>query len=403
MITIDTPILGIDHSKKRATWALYQSGKCIEKSECATPVRLSEQLQQQGHNLKDLIIISEATGVYHEAYADHFRKAGSQCFVLNPLEAKHLLQKSQPLRNRKTDCIDAEGLARICEFPTAIELLKKRKWTSQPLDRATKRILAVRENLVEKMADLKRSFRSTLESVFPEIDDEFKQSFPSKICKLLRTHPTPNQVLGMGLEELEKIVGKKKAPQVYQWASETKVCPDLSKAIAPTLGILIQAIEDLQSHIHELEIAATETITESGQWTSLQVLNSIEGVGKVLAMKLLAYLPESWHQWEGSNRKLSGKLLAYSGLDPIIAESGEYKGKRKISKRGSSALRHTLYQAAYSQTQHHEGSKARYQKAKERKKSHKVAIIDQVRYLLREIVRLLKPMLCNMDSIQKAA
>ena len=196
-------------------------------------------------------------------------------------------------------------------------------------------------------------------------------------------------------------MGKKKAAKVHQWASETKVCPILSKAIGPSLGILLKAIEDLQTHIQELEIEATVILRESGQWGSLETLNTIEGVGK-LAMKLLAYLPQDWYQWEGSNRKLSGKLLAYSGLDPIVAESGEYKGKREISKRGSSALRHTLYQAAYSQTQHHEGSKERYKKAKKRKKSHKVSIIDQVRYLLREIVRLLRPRLCNMNSIPKA-
>jgi len=403
MITLNSAILGIDHSKKRATWALHQSGKCVHKSECTSPAELSEQLEQQGYSPEDMIIVSEATGVYHEAYADYFRKAGAQCFVLNPLEAKHLLQKSQPLRKRKTDSIDAEGLARICEFSGGTELLVKRKWTSRPLDRAAKRILAVRENLVEKMADLKRNFRSTLESVFPEIDDEFKQSFPARICNLLRNHPTPEQVKSMEMEDLKKIVGKKKAAKVHQWASETKVCPVLSKAIGPSLGILLKAIEDLQTHIQELEIKAAAIIRESGQLGSLETLNAIEGVGKVLAMKLLAYLPQDWYQWEGSNRKLSGKLLAYSGLDPIVAESGDYKGKRKISKRGSSALRHTLYQAAYSQTQHHEGSKERYQKAKKRKKSHKVSIIDQVRYLLREIVRLLRPMLSNMNSIQQAA
>ena len=39
-------------------------------------------------------------------------------------------------------------------------------------------------------------------------------------------------------------------------------------------------------------------------------------------------------------------MVAYAGLDVTVRESGKWKGQRKLSKRGSGALRRTVYMAA---------------------------------------------------------
>jgi transposase len=40
-------------------------------------------------------------------------------------------------------------------------------------------------------------------------------------------------------------------------------------------------------------------------------------------------------------------VVAYAGLDVTVRESGKWKGQRKLSKRGSGALRRGLYMAAF--------------------------------------------------------
>ncbi len=42
----------------------------------------------------------------------------------------------------------------------------------------------------------------------------------------------------------------------------------------------------------------------------------------------------------------SAQVVAYAGLDVTVRESGKWKGQRKLSKRGSGALRRCLFLAA---------------------------------------------------------
>lgn len=69
------------------------------------------------------------------------------------------------------------------------------------------------------------------------------------------------------------------------------------------------------------------------------VVRAMEGVGKILAVKLIAEI--------GDVRKYhNGKaLIAYAGIDPPPYESGKFIGtERHISKRGSNTLRKIGYE-----------------------------------------------------------
>jgi transposase len=70
-------------------------------------------------------------------------------------------------------------------------------------------------------------------------------------------------------------------------------------------------------------------------------LMSIVGIGEVVATQLVAAL-----------RTLcftrAAAFIAYTGLDPRPEDSGEHRGKRRLSKRGPALLRCLLYNAAMS-------------------------------------------------------
>ena len=63
----------------------------------------------------------------------------------------------------------------------------------------------------------------------------------------------------------------------------------------------------------------------------------------------------------------SDQAVAYAGLDVTVRQSGKWRGQRKVSKRGSGAVRRALYMAAvHSLTQEDSAFRAYYQHLVER-------------------------------------
>jgi transposase len=70
-------------------------------------------------------------------------------------------------------------------------------------------------------------------------------------------------------------------------------------------------------------------------------MRTINGVGPVVSVALVNILE---HIPLGS----ADAFVAFTGLDPRPDESGQHRGKRRLSKRGPSELRRLLYLAAMS-------------------------------------------------------
>uniref|UniRef100_UPI0005A780BF IS110 family transposase n=1 Tax=Paucisalibacillus sp. EB02 TaxID=1347087 RepID=UPI0005A780BF len=98
------------------------------------------------------------------------------------------------------------------------------------------------------------------------------------------------------------------------------------------------------------------------------------------------------------------KLVAFAGMDPRVYESGRFKGTvNRITKRGSSRLRHALFMAVRSGIRDSRKQKttdeiiprnkklrAFYDKKRDEGKPYKVAIIACANKLLHWIYALLK-------------
>jgi transposase len=72
-------------------------------------------------------------------------------------------------------------------------------------------------------------------------------------------------------------------------------------------------------------------------------IKSIPGIGSITGPLIAAELGDL-RRFEGP-RPLHA-ILAYAGMDPRVRKSGQWSGKIKMSKRGSTTLRTALYQAA---------------------------------------------------------
>ena len=117
---------------------------------------------------------------------------------------------------------------------------------------------------------------------------------------------------------------------------------------------VVQARQQLQQSFRELEMSIKALITqinqvllridqdmkrlirELGWWADYQRCCSIPGIGPGNAVALVA----TYHRGAFSG---SDAFVAYMGLDVRVRESGKFKGKRKLTKRGESELRRLLY------------------------------------------------------------
>jgi len=107
-------------------------------------------------------------------------------------------------------------------------------------------------------------------------------------------------------------------------------------------GLLTQ-YKNLMARI-EREIL--KLIRDIGWWSDYQRCLSIPGIGHGNASALVV----AYHRGAFSG---SDAFISYLGLDVRIRESGCFKGKRKLTKRGETELRRLLYCAAYPARHYH--------------------------------------------------
>jgi transposase len=110
--------------------------------------------------------------------------------------------------------------------------------------------------------------------------------------------------------------------------------------------------------------------------SKMKYLLSIPGVGLLTAAVVVA-------ETNGFAAIESIKqLTGYAGLDVRIAESGTWKGKSKISKRGNSHIRKALFMPSLSKIKNNQQTKQFYERLKEKKGIRLVAAIAVERKLL---------------------
>jgi transposase len=140
--------------------------------------------------------------------------------------------------------------------------------------------------------------------------------------------------------------------------------------------------QSLKHHIAylERELRMTDTdlgncIRESPVWRAQEdLLRSVPGVGPVVALTLLAELPELG--------RLTGKEIAkLVGVAPLNRDSGTLRGKRLVTG-GRSAVRAVLYMGALVATKYNAVIRTFYQRLLAAGKPKKVALTACMRKLL---------------------
>ena len=146
----------------------------------------------------------------------------------------------------------------------------------------------------------------------------------------------------------------------------------LPKNIASTITPILTA---LKNQIEKVEAKITKLIDISPEYqTKNEILQSMPGVGKILAASIISNVPELGYI---TNKQASSLI----GVAPIVRESGRYKGRR-IIQGGRTQVRTVMYMAMMSAIQCNPVFKTTYERLLAAGKPKKVAIVACMRKMV---------------------
>lgn len=342
--------VGIDVSKGKSTVTVLQPFGVVI-AEPFEVLHTADELKKLVTFIKSLSgetkVVMEYTGAYYEPIANALYEAGIFVSVVNPIIINDY--STNRVRKVKTDKIDA---LRIAAF-TLDRWLELRKYELADTVRKTLKVMNRQcLNLNRILVMQKNNLISLLDSVFPGVNNLFtspcrEKDGHEKWVDFVLKFPHVDTVAKLSLSAFKVKYQSWCKKEDYRYSEPKaekihKYARTLVSTISPTESIkmvISEAAKALNSTLEALGKLHSEMDALSAQLPEYEAVMDMYGVGKILGSQLIAEI--------GDIRKLhSGKaLVAMAGIDPPPHQSGTVDTRsRSISKRGSPALRKTLFQ-----------------------------------------------------------
>ena len=290
-------------------------------------------------------IVMEYTGNYYTSIANYLCKAGLFVSVVNAILIHDY--KNNSLRRVKTDKKDALKLANyaidswvdLVKFHVEDEARTMLKSYYRQYEQYSKIHTMMNNNLI-----------ALLDSTYPNVNTLFSGNTNidgrEKWIDYVIKYPHKDMVAKKGIKSFKKSYStwcqkngyrysEKKAEELYEQAKE--ISCNLSDDVY-SRSMIITAANQLQELNKSLAKLKKEMNEIASMLPEYSVVMSMYGVGEVLGPQLMAEI--------GNISRYHSKkaLVAYAGIDPQPYQSGTINVKScKMSKRGSSSLRHTLF------------------------------------------------------------
>jgi transposase len=313
----------------------------------------------------------ESSGSYYVNLFSFLQAQGLDVRLINPLLVSNFAKLS--LRKTKTDKRDAVTIA---------EFLRANAQSLPQTHPAVDELRALareRENISAQIVALKNEIKRYLGIVFPEILGLLAPlaAFPSKEAFLQASPQALLQILAGASRGRKSTLSS----QLLIDTARTSIglaSPDLEAILRSKIHIL----ERLQAELEEMTDRLVQRCRDQVPGP-LQILTSIPGLNTTTVSHFLA-------ETHGRSFSTPQKLIAYAGLDPTIYESGQWKGRGHISKRGNSSLRCVLFLMAVAGIRVNPIFKEVYLRKRSEGKRYKQAVLVVAHKLLRIIHALLR-------------
>lgn len=344
--------VGIDVSKGKSTVAILRPfGELV-----ASPFEVSHtprELNELAALIKsmdgDTKIVMEYTGNYYLPVALFLQKSGLFVSVVNPILVKDYSNKSLTVRKGKTDKKDSIKLAAFAldrwnELPL---------FSSQSDTRTLLKSFNRQYNQYNKLkVMLKNNLISILDQTFPGANIlfntparkadghekwiDFVLKFPHCECISRKTYSAFSKSYLSWCRKGRYNFSDSKAKEIYAFACNCT--PSLADSAAAR-ALVSTAILQLNTLNETLASLQKEMDLLASSLPEYDAVMSLFGVGSVLGSQLIAEI--------GDVSRFSNKkaLVGFAGIDAPPFQSGNFNPQsRSISKRGSAALRKTLFQ-----------------------------------------------------------
>lgn len=197
---------------------------------------------------------------------------------------------------------------------------------------------------------------------------------------------SPSKVPSKKMRERKQILSSLNAlqKQEQQLNNQIHALEQHLEIVQPAMDSLDVVLQSVQQQIEVLE-EQLSSYTDQREKQVKALMLSVIGIGPKSA-DLLCHLTDCLDNFETDKQ-----LVKFVGTAPRVYQSGssvQYRGR--ISKKGNSILRSTLYMAARSAKIHNPECNALYLRLREKGKPHKVAMIAVVNKMLRQVFAVVK-------------
>lgn len=331
--------------------------------------------------LDDIIIGLESTAHYGNNLVSFLVTKGLHVCVINPIQTATLRKNN--IRKTKTDKVDTLVIAKavaLMDHPRFVTLYDIALMQLKNLGR-------FRMKLVKQRSRTKIQLTAYLDQVFPELQYFFKSGIHQKtVYAILKEAPSATRIASMHLTHLKNFLvsnshghfKKETALELRVLAQKSVGTADRSLSIQITQSIA--QIELLDSQLDAVESEMKDIVTSLDS-----VIMTIPGIGPINGGMIIGEI--------GDINRFSKprKLLAFAGLDPSVYQSGNFIAKKtKMSKRGSSALRYALMNAAHNIVKYNQTFKEYYDSKRAEGRGHYNALGHCAGKLVRIIYKMLK-------------
>ena len=344
--------VGIDASKGKSTVVVLRPFGEIVVSPfdvSHSPKELSELVTLFKTLDGDTKIVMEYTGNYYLPIALFLRNNGLFVSVVNPILVKDYSTKSLTVRKVKTDKKDSLKLAsfaldrwnELSPFSAQSEARLQLKSYNRQYNQYIKLKVSLKNNLI-----------SILDQTFPGSNNlfttparksdghekwvDFVLKYPHSKCISSKSFLSFSKSYSFWCRKFGYNFSERKAQSVYNFACNCS--PSLSLTESTAL-LVTNAISQLNCINETLASLASEMNKIAATLPEYDTVMSMFGVGSILGSQLIAEI--------GDVSRFSNKkaLVGFAGLDASPFQSGNFNPQsRSISKRGSAALRKTLFQ-----------------------------------------------------------
>jgi len=341
----DIVAVGIDCASLKHQYHIKTEGKSTLKGQIRNNLadgnKLVKLIKQYAEN-KKIVVGLEATSTYHLALKYFLEKNDLKVITINPMKTS-AYNKVDNYGN-KTDPIDASG---ICNF-----MLDGKYKNCKQMNNKYMKLREMCRALILLQADATK-LRTRMHTRLAIINPEYNQYFSSdNFCVsnlwLLEEYLLPSKISLLNQEYLQKHLtkisngfGKKKtAEKIINLAKTSFGVEDNIEGYDYYFRIFLDLYKFYSKKIKELKKEIEEESQNDYCKVEIDNIASIRGISRVLASGILSELGDI------DNFEKKSSIVRFAGLIVLQKQSGNFRGREKMSKQGSSYLRCYLYQAA---------------------------------------------------------